>query len=72
MALDLVAKRKQEFRELGMSYYRPFLLLLTDGEPNSRNGLTELAERIRIDTTNKYSFLGFGIGDQADKPLLET
>lgn len=73
MALDLVAKRKQEIRDLGMTYYRPFILLLTDGEPNSRKGLTELAERIRIDTTNKkYSFLGFGIGDQADMSVIQN
>ncbi|WP_320150559.1 VWA domain-containing protein [uncultured Tolumonas sp.] len=73
MALDLVTKRKQEYRELGMSYHRPLLLLLTDGEPNTKNGLTELAERIRIDTTNKkYSFLGFGIGDQADMTVIQN
>lgn len=33
LALDLINRRKQEFKEKGVPYYRPFVLLVTDGSP---------------------------------------
>ena len=34
MALDLLEKRKEEYKDKGVDYYQPWLVLMTDGEPN--------------------------------------
>ena len=41
LGLDLVEQRKQTYKSQGISYYRPWIFLITDGEP------TGLADRPR-------------------------
>ncbi len=41
LALDTIEKRKRSYRESGISYYRPWIILIADG------GLTESEEDIR-------------------------
>ena len=45
--LDAIEERKQLYRQLGCSYYRPWMFLLTDGEPTDQNmeGLKNVAGR---------------------------
>lgn len=33
MGIDLVKKRKQEYKSAGISYYKPWIILITDGAP---------------------------------------
>ena len=33
-AIDMVEERKDNYREHGIAYYRPWIFLITDGEPN--------------------------------------
>lgn len=32
-AIDLIEQRKQQYRDKGMDYYRPWIFMITDGEP---------------------------------------
>ena len=72
LALDCLEKRKQEFKEAGVDYYQPWLVLMTDGEPNGSD--TELQRA--IDRTNdlakvrKLTVFPIGIGDEADMNCL--
>ncbi len=45
-ALGIVKNRKEEYRANGVSYYRPWLFVFSDGEPNDewQSAVAELAE----------------------------
>lgn len=53
--LDMIEDRKAQYRNNGVSYYRPWLFLLTDGEPQGEadNIVEQAAQRIKNDETNK-------------------
>lgn len=60
--LDLVDQRKQVYREQGISYYRPWLFLITDGSPTDR--WDEAARRVKVaETTKAGSFFAVGVED---------
>ena len=61
-AIDKVAARKQWYKSTGQAYYRPWIILMTDGEPDSDQDVDMLAQRIKQDTANKrYAFLPIGV-----------
>ena len=65
-ALDLLSRRKQEYRANGISYYRPIVVLLTDGqaEHDSPEELAEVQERlIAEEDGRRIAFFAFGIED---------
>ena len=66
MALhDLKARRKM-YRNNGISSYRPWVILMTDGGPNDDNW-EEAAEEMRQQGENgKIQYIGIEIGDEAD------
>lgn len=72
MALDCLEARKQDYKDKGVDYYQPWLVLMTDGEPNG--SASELKRA--IDRTNdlvnvrKLTVFPIGIGDEADMNCL--
>lgn len=70
--LDLVERRKHQLRQQGATFYRPMVMLISDGAPDSRDDLAQLAEKIKQETNSKkYVFLNFGVGE-ADMSLLQS
>ena len=70
-AIDLVADRKAWYKETNQNYYRPWIILMTDGEPDSDQDITTLAQRIQNDTTQKrYAFMPIGV-EGANMKILE-
>ncbi len=67
--LDLLQKRKQEYRRRGVSYYQPWMVLLTDGCPNDEWRRPTARARALFDK-RKLVFLGVGVGDDADMNIL--
>ena len=41
LALDLLDKRKQEYKDKGVDYYQPWLVLMSDGQPNGNVAILE-------------------------------
>ena len=61
-AIDKVEARKNWYKQTGQPYYRPWIILMTDGEPNAGQDIDTLARRIKNDTAaKKYAFLPVGV-----------
>ena len=60
LAIDALEGRKQEYKNAGVSYYRPWIFLITDGAPNDSNW--ESAARRAVDGDQSKSFSMFCVG----------
>lgn len=74
LALDLLEKRKQEYRDKGVDYYQPWLVLMTDGEPNGNSSELSRAIQRTTDMVNskKLTVFPIGIGDESDMSTLNS
>jgi Uncharacterized protein encoded in toxicity protection region of plasmid R478, contains von Willebrand factor (vWF) domain len=54
-ALDMIQARKAQYRAHGIAFYRPWVFMITDGEPQGEEDrvVAQAAQRIRDDETNK-------------------
>lgn len=70
-ALDMIATRKSEYRNNGITYYRPWVFLVTDGEPQgeSEKVVKEAGDRIKQEEDSKHvAFFAVGVeGANMDK-----
>lgn len=73
LALDLLEKRKEEYKDKGVDYYQPWLVLMTDGQPNGSNSELEQAIRTTNELVNnrKLTVFPIAIGDDADIDVLK-
>tara|TARA_R110002094_G_scaffold174392_1_gene155232 strand:+ start:1087 stop:1818 length:732 start_codon:yes stop_codon:yes gene_type:complete len=65
-ALSMVDERKARYREAGVGYYQPWIIMLTDGEPHGgfRQLLTDQAERIAdLEEDRRLAFWAVGVGE---------
>lgn len=63
-ALNMLEARKSQYRANGVAYYRPWVFLITDGEPQgeSEGVVEQAAYRIKDDEANKrVSFFAVGV-----------
>lgn len=73
IALDLLEKRKKEYRNLGIEYYQPWLILMTDGAPTGEpSELKRAINRTKIAATQKkLTVFPVGVGCNADMETLK-
>lgn len=74
LALDCLEKRKQEYKDKGVDYYQPWLVIMTDGEDNGSKAELDKA-RVRIQklvSEKKLSVFPFIIGTDQGKATLAT
>lgn len=65
-ALDLLQARKAQYRANGVAYYRPWIFMITDGEPQGEpeDLVEQVARRIKEDEANKrVAFFTVGVED---------
>ena len=73
-ALDLLQARKAQYRANGISYYRPWVFMITDGEPQGEppEQIQRAAQRIREDEAAKrVAFFAVGV-EGANMAALST
>ena len=71
-AIKKVKERKTYYKKSGQKYYRPWIVLMTDGEPDSDQNVTALAEEVKTGEEEKH-FIFFAVGVQnANMKTLET
>lgn len=62
--LDIIEARKAQYRTNGVTYYRPWVFLITDGEPQGEldSVVEQAAQRIKSDEANKrVAFFAVGV-----------
>jgi uncharacterized protein YegL len=70
MGLDIVETRKRWYKETGQTYYRPMLILITDGEPDGDQDLNGLSAQIAGSVANKgVTFLTLGVDGYNNQKL---
>lgn len=67
--MNLLDIRKQQFKEAGVAYYQPLLILISDGIPNGKPSLLQKAkDRIHKQVAaRKLSIFAIYIGNEKDK-----
>jgi uncharacterized protein YegL len=63
-ALDMIQERKARYRANGIAYYRPWVLMITDGEPQGEPDAVVLqaAKRLKADEEDKHvAFFAVGV-----------
>lgn len=61
-AVNKVEERKAWYKETGQPYYRPIMVLITDGEPDKDQDVEGVAREVREAVANKkFTFFGLGV-----------
>ena len=71
-ALDMVQARKSTYRQNGVAYYRPWIFMITDGEPQGEGeaAIQQATARLKADEANKrVAFFAVGV-ENANMPRL--
>jgi uncharacterized protein YegL len=72
LALDQLTQQKQAYREAGLEYYRPWMFVLTDGQPTDGEVFTAAAARVRAaEAARQVSVFAVGVGPAADLDRLK-
>ena len=72
MGLDLLEQRKEKYKDRGVDYYQPWLVLMTDGAPNGDSAELSRAINRTVELVNqkKLTIFPIGIGPEADMGVL--
>ncbi|MGB3642638.1 MAG: VWA domain-containing protein [Rivularia sp. (in: cyanobacteria)] len=63
-SLDLIQERKAQYRSNGVAYYRPWIFMITDGEPQGEpdEAVEQASQRLQGDETSKrVAFFSVGV-----------
>jgi uncharacterized protein YegL len=70
LALDLLEQRKAEYQKVGVEYYQPWMVLMTDGAPTTDTHLQAADRTSRLLAEKKLVVFSVGIGSKANMEVL--
>lgn len=75
-AIQLVEDRKVFYRSIDQSYYSPWIMIISDGEPcgekASQADINAISQRVAEDTKKRrYLMVGVGIGESEDEDSVD-
>jgi len=73
LAMKTIENRKAYYRQHGITHFRPFIILMTDGAPTDKaQDIRTLGERIKIDVdSKKYMFYPLGVTGANERRMME-
>ncbi len=64
LALNLLEKRKEEYKKAGVDYYQPWLVIMTDGAPT--DDISPAVNRtLQLEQNKHLTMFLVGVGDSA-------
>ena len=71
-AILLAEDRKTWYKNNGLGYYRPWIILMTDGAPDTPHEVPAMAAKIsNLKAQKKLELTAIGVGDDADMNILK-
>lgn len=74
-ALELLNARKEGYKEQGIKYYQPWLVVITDGAPQGPNAMQNMELAIKacneLESADKLVIFNIGVGSGVDFDLLK-
>ncbi len=60
LAVEMVARRKKEYKEAGIAYYKPWIILITDGSPTDSYAAASMKVR-EGEASKSFAFFAIGV-----------
>lgn len=74
-ALELLNARKEGYKEQGIKYYQPWLVVITDGAPQGPNAMANMEMAIKacneLEKDDKLVIFNIGVGNSVDFDILK-
>lgn len=74
-SLELLNARKEGYKDLGIKYYQPWLVVISDGAPQGPNAMTNMETAIKacneLESKDKLVVFNIGVGSGADLDILK-
>ena len=66
LALDALERRKQEYKDCGVEYYQPWMVIMTDGYPYPDPLVNSYKKTYQLASSKKLSCFQIGVGEDVD------
>lgn len=74
-ALELLNARKEGYKDMGIKYYQPWLVVITDGAPMGPNAMKNMELAIEacneLESNDKLVIFNIGVGNSVDFDILK-
>ena len=74
-ALELLNARKEGYKDMGIKYYQPWLVVITDGAPQGPNAMANMELAIKacneLEKDDKLVIFNIGVGSATDFDILK-